>query len=578
MSTNYRPNRRDMLKHGAAASAIAFGMTNIPGLRGVTSAQVARNETVFIAGHQWGPPPTFNPLAPSIAWPAAASFPFLWEQLFGFNMLTGDIEPLLAESKEWNETGTELAVKLHEGTAFQDGEPLTSEDVVYTYNLPSREAAVPFAALTQYISAVEAVDDRTILFKCEVEAPNPGMVNVYLQSVPILPKHIWEAREADGLPSIVDMDPVGSGPYKVNTASPEQVIIERVDGYWGNEVYGAPVPKYIVHPIAKSNDDSNLALQRGEIDISQNFVPQIWKMWEDEGQPVGTWYSEEPYHVPGNIPLLIPNLTKPGLDNPKVRLALAYAIPYPQIAEAAMSRYSIPVHPSMIVPVGAEEKYFDADAAAEGWSYDPDKSKAILEDELGATMGSDGVYTLSDGTRLGPWKVRCPYGWTDWMTALELVAVGAQAAGFDITTEFPEAPIVISDMQNGTFDIQMYTYTGVSPAGPWQRMRDLFDNRGVPEIGKTAFYNFNRYKNAEAEVILDQIPSADEETQVSLFQQLDAMFRTDLPVIGLMYRPLQFYEFNESSWTGWPTSEDPYAPPMHTGAGFAMYRKIEPVG
>ena len=38
-------------------------------------------------------------------------------------------------------------------------------------------------------------------------------------------------------------------------------------------------------------------------------------MWEDKGKPVGTWLKEKPYYLPGNIPLLIFNLTKKGLDN-----------------------------------------------------------------------------------------------------------------------------------------------------------------------------------------------------------------------------------------------------------------------
>ena len=43
----------------------------------------------------------------------------------------------------------------------------------------------------------------------------------------------------------------------------------------------------------------------------------------------------------------------------------------------------------------------------------------------------------------------------------------------------------------------MYSYTGVNPASPWIRFRDALDDRGVPAVGKTAFWNYNRFKNAE---------------------------------------------------------------------------------
>ena len=72
----------------------------------------------------------------------------------------------------------------------------------------------------------------------------------------------------------------------------------------------------INHPIFKSNNDGDLKLESGEIDVSQQFTAQIWKMWE-AGKPVSTWMKKKPYHVPGNMPLLIFNLNKKGLDNPR---------------------------------------------------------------------------------------------------------------------------------------------------------------------------------------------------------------------------------------------------------------------
>ena len=100
----------------------------------------------------------------------------------------------------------------------------------------------------------------------------------------------------------------------------------------------------------------NSMLESGEIDASQQFTAQIWKMWE-AGKPVSTWMKQKPYHVPGTIPFLIFNLNKPGLDNPKVRLAIAYSIDYANIATTAMSDYSEPANASLIIPTGYESKF-----------------------------------------------------------------------------------------------------------------------------------------------------------------------------------------------------------------------------
>jgi hypothetical protein len=72
----------------------------------------------------------------------------------------------------------------------------------------------------------------------------------------------------------------------------------------------------INHPIFKSNNDGDLKLESGEIDVSQQFTAQIWKMWESASQ-VSTWSKKKPYHVPGNIPFLIFNLEQEGPGQPE---------------------------------------------------------------------------------------------------------------------------------------------------------------------------------------------------------------------------------------------------------------------
>lgn len=583
MSTNYRPDRRKLIQHGALASAAAMGAASMPWLRSDAAAQLSRNETLFTVGMQWGPPTNFSPIAPtsSSTWPVQTAFPHMYEQLCMFNVVTGELEPLLAESHEFSEDNTEVIITLHEGTAWADGTPLTAEDVAFTFDLPNNVDGLPFSGLTRYISGAEAVDDRTVRLICEAEANNPGMVRVYLQSVPILPKHIWEPlmEGEEPITNVIDMDPIASGPYKISQSNAQQIVLERRDDYWGNETIGQPNPKYLAHPIPSSNDDANLAFSRGDVDLSQNFIPQVWQIWEEEGQPAGTWFKDQPYHIPGAIPALQININRPGLDNKLVRRALAHTINYEQVAEMAMSRYSNPMKPSLILTDGAEAEIYDEAAAeATGWSYNPEEATRILEEELGATKGDDGIYVLEDGTRLGPWKVMCPYGWTDWMTALEIVVQGGRDAGFDLETDFPEAPIRMTNQQNGDFDFSLHSYAGVSAAGPWQRFSETMDSRGVPELGQTAFTNFNRFSSPEAEEILDQIPSeTDPEAQKDLYTQLDDIYRDEIPSIGLMYRPSQFYSYNETAWQGFPNEDNDYAPPMHLGAGIRILSQIEPI-
>lgn len=541
--------------------------------------QLPRNETLYIAGLQWGPFITFNPLAPNITWPAGGPNMLIYENLFAFNLVTGELDPLLAKELTMVDDTT-MEVTLQDGTAWQDGTPLTVDDVLFSFELAKTHDDLDYALFWDYVTEMTATGDRTIQIKLNPDQLNIGQVRYWLAWERILPKHVWEERAAGDTPlsQVVDEAPVGSGPYKVLNFTTERVALERHEDYWGAEVYGTPAPKYLVHPIFDSNDAGNLAFQQGQVDLSQQFAPQIWQMWEDRGLAVGTWFTDAPYHIPGNIPMLHINMTRPGLDNVLVRRALAYAINYEQIAETAMSRYSTPVQPSLIIPSGGEEKFFNADQVAElGWEYNPEESRRILEEELGATKGSDGIYVLADGTRLGPWKVNAVYGWTDWMTAVELVAQNATEAGFDITTEFPEAPVLTTRRNAGDFDLVIWTHTGASPASPWRRFHDVMDIRGVPAMGENAFWNWNRFDPEGAADLLDQAAAAtDEATQIDLYGQLDRIFLENIPTIPLMYRPLEFYEFNESVWTGFPTADNPVAPPLHNHAGVRVHFVVSP--
>jgi peptide/nickel transport system substrate-binding protein len=151
--------------------------------------------------------------------------------------------------------------------------------------------------------------------------------------------------------------------------------------------------------------------------------------------------------------------------------------------------------------------------------------------------------------------------------------------GIGIKTQFPQAPTMQSRMQNGDFDLCMFGYNPVSASSPWVRFRDAMDDRDVPGVGKTTFYNYNRFKNDQVPALLDQAAAAtDDASRKTAIQALDKIYREQIPVIPLMYRPLEFYEFNESNWVNFPSEANPYAPPMWQGAGISWLFKIKKVG
>jgi len=567
---------------GVTASGCGTAQTgNSQSKSGVKGRAGASGDTLFIAGFQWGPPTNFNRMSPSPAWPTGGGqSQLIYETLLRFNLLDGSLAPGIGKSLD--ETNPKkMVVKLQDGTKWSDGSDLTADDVVFTFELAKKNSGLYYSNVWQYLASVTATDARTVQFALKNAPFNPGQVKDAMATVLIMPKAIWSKIDGTKLVSEPNLKPVGSGPFLMDKADQTQVALKRNDTYWGKAVYGTPPMAAVIHPIFKDNTGGDLKLESGEIDASQQFTAQIWKMWEDKKKPVGTWLKKKPYHLPGNLPLLIFNLKVKGLDNPLVRKAIAYCINTPDIAKTAMSSYSETAKASLIIPTGYESKYFDqAAVTAEGWTYNKAKAVQILEGQLKAKKDpKDGIYVLPNGTKLGGWTLITPVGWTDWNTACQVVAKSAKDIGIGIQTQFPQAPTMTSKMQNGDFELCMFSYSGVGAASPWTRFRDAMDDRGVAPMGKTAYYNYNRFSHPAVPALLDAAAAAtDDASRKTALSKLDKIYREQVPVVPLMYRPLEFYEFNESNWTNFPTSTNPYAPPMWQGAGIEWLFKLKKVG
>ncbi|MGV8908065.1 MAG: ABC transporter substrate-binding protein [Propionicimonas sp.] len=560
---------------GSSASAAKLGVGN-NGQVGKGRAG-AMADTLFIAGFQWGAPATFNPLAPTAAWPAAGNvMQIVYETLLRWNIATGEVMPGLASAYKVDGVNT-ITLTMQDGVTFSDGSPCTAKDVAATFNLGKANDGIATAAFFQAAEGIEATDDKTVVVTVSKKTKNVGQVLRMLTETYILPEAVFSKIDPAKLATEIMDKPIGTGPFTLTKADQTQVVLALNENYWGKTFYGGlPVMKQIIHPIFKSNEDGNIKFQAGELDIMQQFVSQIWKMWEG-GKPVGTYLKDKPYYVPGSMPMLLMNTTKKGLDNAAVRKAIASAIDYASIAETAMSGYSAEVQASLILPTGAEGKFFNAaDAKANGWKFDAVAAEKMLTD-AGATKGGDGVYML-DGNRLGPYKLITPTGWTDWNASCEIIAKSLKAIGMDVSTNFPQQAETTQAIQGGTFDLAVWYVSGVNPATPWARFKDIMSQSEGQPIGKTTFANYGRWKNADVEALLTAAAQAvDDAAKKAAYDKLDALYRKEVPSCPIMYRPDEFYEYNASNFFNWPDEKNSYAPPMFRGAGNTWMYKIQKI-
>lgn len=556
-----------------------------------------RNETLYYGGIQWGAIKGWNPLSDDmnngmvITQGAGGSRCLMFETLYMYNMMDGSMQPLLADGPyKWNDKMTEMTVKLKKAAKWSDGTPITADDVAYTFTANVKLANAQGSQLSPYIDSVTAVDPGTVLIKAKLtsdgKAVNPLMVISYLGQTYVLQKS-WiqkvEARcnnDAAAIKKDPGDDVVWSGPYTKYFANDQKVVFIRDDNYWGKDpsMWGKlPAPKYICHALYADNPATEVAFKAGQIDVNQQFIPNIQDLWEKDKLPISTYMDKPPYGVCVNMPTAWFNLSKPGLDNAAVRKAIAMAVDYDAINKDAMTGQSptfAEVPRSCMNPTPGEQATFDHDAVKDlQWvGNDIEGAKALLDKEGIKDTDGDGIREYK-GKPL-KFNACAPNGWTDWMAAMEIVAAAGKKIGIDITTNFPEWSVyqtVITAAQQSEYDIFMMWTDSATPTQPWGRIRMLMSSEYNGVEGNWSG-NWGHYSNKRLDELLSLIPSeTDPEKVKAYYTECVKIYLTDVPSFSLMYRPNLFHAVNESVWTNYPEASDgKNIPPLILTDGYGI--------
>jgi peptide/nickel transport system substrate-binding protein len=559
------------------ASSTAEAATADTTAADATTGSTPRNETLYFGGQQWGVINDWNPLSSNsnnalVINQVDSTRALFYESLFLYNQSDGKMYPCLGTDYKWNDAQTEVTVTLNPDAKWSDGTAFTADDVVYTFDTHVKYQSPTGADYSNYIDSVEKTDDHTVVFKAKLDdsgkAVNPLKVLEYLPKVYVMQKaylQTVEARDnndADKIKTDTMEDAVHTGAYSNFYHDDQKVVFVRNDDYWGqaSSMWGKlPAPKYIAHTIYKDNAATQTAFAQGEIDVNQQFITDVQKLWEEQNLPITTYIDKAPYGECAVLPSVFFNCTKPGLDQAAVRKAIAIAVDYDQIISSAMSNQSptfAEVQRSIMNPTDAQQNMYDKDACKDlAWTgKDIDGAKKMLDDAGIKDTNGDGIREYN-GTELS-FKVECPSGWSDWNAALEIVAAAGKEIGIDLQTYFPEATVWTTDYSTCNFDLIMYSIGGASVSQPWWGAMQALSSK-YNDLATNTLCNFGHYENADADKILDAIPYETDEAKLKEdYTELNKIYLTDVPCFSLMYRPSLFYAVNESVWTGYPMKDD----------------------
>ncbi|MDW8004334.1 MAG: ABC transporter substrate-binding protein [Thermofilaceae archaeon] len=328
---------------------------------------------------------------------------------------------------------------------------------------------------------------------------------------------------------------------------------EKADNWWGREIFGSPSPKYIAHRTFKDNVAAALAFEAGEYDGAGHFFAKIWEMWTVKKLARRTYLANPPYYLHSGIVLLYIRWKHP-LNNTSVRRAIAHAIPFQDLVSKAYFNYSIVASPAFVMhEYPAYAKWIDQSVVNRlRYEYNLERAKRILDEANIIDRDGDGVRELPDGSKLGPFTIQVPYGWTDWMMMCDMISTSLKAIGIDVRTEFPDFSIWWDRLIRLDYDLIIGWDAGPGYAHPWNTFRWVLDPRLSPPAG-----NWAGYTKREAVPLIDAAAAETDPAKLrEIYSKLQEIALKDLPGIPLFYGAA-WYEFSEDYWVGWPREENP---------------------
>ncbi|MEF8793678.1 peptide-binding protein [Thiohalorhabdus sp.] len=290
----------------------------------------------------------------------------------------GDLELAgeAAESWEVTDGGKTITFRLREDARFSDGEPLTSEDVAFTWRtVVDPETQTPYGSDYKRVSEVETPDPHT--FVVHYDEPYAPALSTWA-SLAIMPAHILADQDINDTPFA--RDPVGAGPYKLHRWQAGQSIdLTRHEGWFRRRAY---IDK-VTFRVIPDKTTQFLELTAGNID-QMSPAPATFLRTFPERPDLRERIATYKY-LGNNYTYLGFNLRREPFTDRRVRRAIAHAIDREELIKGVMlgqaRRIAAPYKPGT-------RWYPDGIAP---YAYDPDKARALLAEAGWTDSDGDGV-------------------------------------------------------------------------------------------------------------------------------------------------------------------------------------------
>ena len=519
------------------APTATTGTSMTPSTKGIMTISVAQQATWIR---------NFNPFTGDFRFPTING---TFEPMMIYNTVKGEMVPWLATKFEWSADNKKLTMTLRDDVKWSDGTAFSSKDVAFTFNLFKTTAGLQgrggqaMFGETAYVDTVTAPTATTVEFNFK-QVFTPGLYDIVNQV--IVPEHIW--KDVTDPLKFANETPVGTGPFTEVTIFENQVFqVEKNPNYWQP---GKPYIQGFRQPAYPGNEQANLATVNGENDYAANFIPDIKNVYvAKDPANYGYWFPPV-----GATVMLYLNTKRAPFDKAEVRKGISQALNRDQIVEIAMYSYTKPADVTGLSDAYPSFKVADPTTLGKWTTQDVAAANAAL-DAAGLTKGSDGI-RMADGKPM-KYEINVVTGWTDWVSACEIMARNLKDIGIDATVKPYDFSAWLDRVQKGDFDMSIGWSSG--GATPYEYYRDQMSQRSIRPVGEAAGANWHRYVSTKADELLNQFAAtSDAAEQKSIAEQLQQTFADEAPAVPLFPGP-SWYEYNTTRFTGFPTEADPYA-------------------
>jgi len=443
---------------------------------------------------------------------------------------SGQTVPWLATDWKVSDDGKTWIFTLRDGVRWQDGQPFTADDVVFTLEYGQAHPDVGWF-MAQLDEVESATKIGTNQISIQLKRPFAPFLQTVAEALFIIPKHIWE--KVDDPKTYTEPDAfIGTGAYRLVEFSQDEgtYLFEASPDFFLGEPY---VRRIEFVPVS----DESLALLNGDITAFDKFGGVTEEMLEP--------FHREPFQIkqaPGEWGMFLYfNLEKDTpLRDARVRQAIAHAVDRQALVERVLLGFGDKGNPGFLPPANP---YYDPDVR--DYPYDPEKAKALLVAEAGY-----------DGT-----PIRVAYS-PDWIMAsprvVEILKAGFDAIGLKVELVTMDRATMDAAATEGSYEVLISGFGGLG--GDPDQLRRIFASTSRMQ----GFSRVRGYQNPQFDQLAEaQVTMLDPVERRKAIDQMQVILAEDLPVLPLYYTA-RVVVYNAEIFDNW------YYTPGGFGGGIPM--------